>query len=151
MQLFQRIKKSWGEVRWKMLIIFAFFSVISTLLVTCFSIAVLNVVVRRESSYLIEERINGIVDSCKRLTSFLLERVHGCQTPAINSPLFTEYPGAVWPGAQTLVAVLPKGGASHDPVPKWIGSSSFAGVVVDRGSLEIRSLRKGCMGGPLKT
>jgi serine phosphatase RsbU (regulator of sigma subunit) len=147
MQPFQHLKKYWGEVRWKMLIIFAFFSVISTCLVACFSIAVLNVVIRRESAYSIEERINGIVDSCRRLTPSLLERVQGCQAPGATSPVFAEYPGALWPGGQSLVAVLPKG-VSHDGSPAWAGNKSFAGVVVDRDTLEIRALgtseREGC-------
>jgi hypothetical protein len=130
-----------------MLIIFVFFSVISTFLVACFSVAVLNVVIRRESTYLIEERINGILDRCRRFTPSLLERVQGCHTPAANSPLFTEYPTVVWPGGQSFVTVLPKGGA-QEGIPTWLKSNSFAGVVVDRGSLEIRSFstgeRQGC-------
>jgi serine phosphatase RsbU (regulator of sigma subunit) len=123
-----------------MLVIFVFFSLISTFLVACFSVAVLNVVIRRESAYFIEERINGIVDSCKRLTPFLLDRVQGCYAPASSSPLFTEYPGAVWPGGQTLVTVLPKG-IPREGRPIWLDTGPFAGVVADRGGLEIRSFR----------
>jgi hypothetical protein len=55
MQLFSNMQKFWSTIRWKMLIIFAFFSVISVILVACFSVALLNVVIRRESAYLIEE------------------------------------------------------------------------------------------------
>lgn len=57
MRLFRNIKKSWGAIRWKMLIIFTFFSVVSTILIGCLSVAVLNVVIRREGAYLMEERI----------------------------------------------------------------------------------------------
>jgi serine phosphatase RsbU (regulator of sigma subunit) len=146
MQPFQRVKKYWGAVRWKMLIIFAFFSIISTFLVACFSVAVLNVVIRRESVYLIQERIDGIVDTCKRLTPSLLDQVQQCQTPTPNSPLFREYPGSVWPGGQSLVAVLPSG-VTHEGTPTWAGGNSFAGIVVDRDSLEIRSLRTAQRGG----
>ncbi len=140
MGVLRNIKESWSAVRWKMLIIFAFFSVLSTFLVACFSVAVLNVVIRRESAYLIEERINGIVDSCKRLTASLLERVQGCQAPAANSPLLTEYPGAVWPGDQSLVTVVPKE-VTPAGKPMWLEMDSFAGIVVDAGRLEIRSFR----------
>ena len=130
-----------------MLIIFVFFSVTSMFLVACFSVAVLNVVIRRESAYLIEERINGIVDNCKRLTPFLLDRVQGCHAPASNSPLFTEYPGAVWPGAQSFVTVLPKGGPMRAD-QRGSTQALLLGIVVDRGSLEIRSFstaeRQGC-------
>jgi serine phosphatase RsbU (regulator of sigma subunit) len=147
MQPFQNVKKAWGAVRWKMLIIFAFFSITSMFLVGCFSVAVLNVVIRRESAYFIAERINGIVDNRKRLTPVLLDQVQGCDAPALNSPPFTEYSSAVWPGSESSITVLPKGVASERR-PVWLNTGSFAGIVVDRGSLEIRSFstgeREGC-------
>ena len=80
MELFHKGAESWGAVRWKMLVIFAFFSIVSTVLVAAAAIAFLNVVVRRENASLIQERINGAVDSCNRFTPFLLERIAGCQT-----------------------------------------------------------------------
>jgi len=140
MQPLKTLKKAWGAVRWKMLIIFVFFSITSMFLVACFSVAVLNVVIRRESAYFIEERINGIVDNHRRLASFLLAQVQGCNAPASDSPLFTDYSSGVWPGAETLITVLPKG-AINRAKPKWLDSDSFAGVVVDQGNLEIRSFR----------
>lgn len=138
MRFFRKVKKSWGTIRWKMLIIFAFFSVISTILIGCFSVAVLNVVIRRESAYLIEERINAIVDNYERLTPALLDRVRGCHERASNSPLITEYLRAVWPGSQTLITATPKEVTDSDR-PTWLRTGSFAGIVVDRGSLDIRS------------
>jgi len=147
MRVLQNVREFWSTIRWKMLIIFAFFSITSMFLVGCFSVAVLNVVIRRESAYFIEERINGIVDNHKRLTSFLFDQVQGCDAPPSNSPLFTDYSSAVWPGAGTSITVLPKG-ATSEARPKWLDTGSFAGVVVDRGSLEIRSFntaeREGC-------
>ena len=82
MRFVSKLRKSWSAIRWKMLIIFAFFSVISTLLIGCFSVAVLNVVIRRESAYLIEERIYEIVGNRYSLTPALLDRVHECNGPA---------------------------------------------------------------------
>jgi hypothetical protein len=38
-------------VKWKILTIFAFFSIVSTLLVVCLALALLNVVIRRETAY----------------------------------------------------------------------------------------------------
>src|ERR1700748_490645 len=102
LQILSNIRQAWRTIRWKMLIIFVFFSVISTFLVACFSVAVLNVVIRRESTYLVEERINGILDRCRRFTPSLIERVQGCHTPPANSPLLTEYPTVVWPGGQSF-------------------------------------------------
>src|SRR5438270_10475346 len=109
MRVLQNVRKFWSTIRWKMLIIFAFFSITSMLLVGCFSVAVLNVVIRRESAYLIGERINGIVDNRKRLASFLLDQVRGCEAPTSDSLIFTDYLNAVWPGSQSVVTVLPKG------------------------------------------
>jgi hypothetical protein len=123
-----------------MLIIFAFFSVISMILVACFAVAVLNVVIRRESAYLIEERIKVIVDGRKKLTDSLVDRVSGCQGPASDSPRFTEYLDAAWPESQSLVSVLPKGG-TQGVSSTWHDTGSFAGIVADQGSLEIRSFR----------
>jgi serine phosphatase RsbU (regulator of sigma subunit) len=147
MQPFQNLKKSWGAVRWKMLVIFVFFSITSMFLVACFSVAVLNVVIRHESANLIEERINGIVDNRKRLTPLLLDQVQGCGTPVSTSPIFAEYLDAVWPGAETLITVRPKE-AIDTANPKWLDTGSFAGIVVDRTGLEIRSFsmgkREGC-------
>jgi phosphoserine phosphatase RsbU/P len=140
MELSQKVTESWGEVRWKMLVIFAFFSIISTILVASVAVAFLNVVIRHENANLIEERINGVVDSCNRFTPFLLERVAACRTPAPDSPVVEEYPAAVWPEGQSSVTVLPKG-AHGATKPNWLDKGSFAGIVVDRGNLEIRSFR----------
>src|ERR1700761_4842017 len=138
MQPFQTVKESWGAVRWKMLIIFVFFSITSMFLVACFSVAVLNVVIRRESAYFVEERINGIVENHRRLASFLLDQVQGCDAPPANSPLFADYSIAVWPGARTSIPILPKG-PHISRAPRWVDTASFAGVVAERGSVEIRS------------
>src|SRR6266851_2961290 len=60
-KMFLKLKRSWGAIRWKMMTIFVFFSVVSMILVGCFAVAVLNVVIRRESAYLVEERIKLVV------------------------------------------------------------------------------------------
>src|SRR6202035_6043754 len=67
MRILLNMKHSWSAIRWKMLFIFAFFSVISMILVACFAVAVLNVVIRRESAYLIEERTPGLRSKGYRL------------------------------------------------------------------------------------
>ena len=123
-----------------MLVIFAFFSIVSTVLVAAAAIAALNVVVRRENSNLIQERINGVVDSCHRFTPFLLDRIATCRTLTSDSPLLEAYPAAVWPEGQSSVSVLPRG-TSVATKPNWLNTASFAGVVIDRGNLEIRSFR----------
>ena len=42
---FLKLKGSWAAIRWKILIIFTFFSIVSVIMVTSFSVAVLNVVI----------------------------------------------------------------------------------------------------------
>jgi serine phosphatase RsbU (regulator of sigma subunit) len=134
--------KSWTEIRWKILIIFSLFSIGSMITVTCFAIAVLNVLIRRESSYLIEERIKVIVESRKSLMDPVLDRVQGCQY-ASDSALFTAFTedlNATWPGSQSIVTIFSTG-VLHSADPLWLDTPSFAGVVEDRGSPEIRFLR----------
>ena len=65
--MFLQLKRTWGAIRWKMLTIFVFFSVISMILVGWFAIAFLNVVIRRETAYLLEERIKMVVYERKGL------------------------------------------------------------------------------------
>jgi serine phosphatase RsbU (regulator of sigma subunit) len=121
-----------------MLIIFGFFSVVSMALAACFSVALLNVVIRRESAPLVEERINSLVDNDKRLAAALVDRVGGCKVTPGNPPQFAEYPRESWPGVQVAVTVLPKG-TSVDARPRWLSADSFAGVIRDQDALEILS------------
>jgi serine phosphatase RsbU (regulator of sigma subunit) len=137
-----KLGKFWTAIRWKILIIFSLFSVGSVIMVTCFSIAVLNVLIRRESAYLIEERIKIMVDNHISLMNPVLDRVQGCQY-ASDSPLFTaftEHLNATWPGSQSIVTILSTG-VPHKADPLWLDTPSFAGVVEDRGSSEIRFIR----------
>jgi hypothetical protein len=140
MRILLNMKRSWSAIRWKMLVIFAFFSVISMILVACFALAILNVVIRRESAYLIEERIKVIVDGRNKLADSLVHRVSECQGPGSDSTVSTEYLDAAWPESQSLVSVLPKA-ANHGISSTWHDTGSFAGIVADGGSLEIRSFR----------
>jgi hypothetical protein len=128
---------------------FSLFGVGSMITGTSFSIAVLNVLIRRESAYLIEERIKVIVESRKSLMDPILDRVQGCRY-ASDSALFTTFTeqlNATWPGSQSIVTILSTG-VLHNADPLWLDTSSFAGVVEDRGSPEIRFLcivkREGC-------
>ena len=137
MRFFDTLKYSWNTLRWKMLIIFAFFSVISMILVACLSIAVLNVVIRRESAFVVEERINIAVDTVGRLTEVLSAGTRTCQTP--SSPQFRQSSlDMAWPGSQSSVTFLPIGDRD-DSRPKWLQEGSSATVVVEQDRIEIRS------------
>jgi serine phosphatase RsbU (regulator of sigma subunit) len=132
----------WTSIRWQILIISSLFSVGSVIMVTCFSIAVLNVVIRRESAYQVEARIKIMVDSHIGLMDPVLSKVEGCQY-ASDSALFTaftEHLNATWPGSQSIVTILSHGGPQNADLP-WLNMPSFAGVVEDGGSSEIRFIR----------
>jgi serine phosphatase RsbU (regulator of sigma subunit) len=140
--MFLKLRKAWGTIRWKMMIIFSFFSIVSVAMITCFSIALLNVVIRRESAYLIEERIKVIVESRKGMMDPVLDRIEGCEY-ASNAALFaplTENLNASWPGSQSVVTILPSR-AAQNANPPWLDTPAFAGIVEDRGAPEIRFLR----------
>src|ERR1700744_6501334 len=111
-----------------MMIIFSFFSIVSVAMITCFSIAVLNVVIRRESAFLIEERIKVIVESRKGIIDPVLSRIEGCEyaSNAALLSLFTEDLNAAWPGSQTDVKMLPlevRPGVN----PLWLDAPTFTG------------------------
>jgi serine phosphatase RsbU (regulator of sigma subunit) len=140
--IFLKLKSSWAAIRWKILIIFTFFSIMSVIMGTCFSIAVLNLVIRRESAYLIEERIKVILESRTGLADPVLNRVQNCQD-ASNSSLstaFTEQLNAAWPGSRSTISILPAGVSSVAALP-WLDMPSFAGLIEDRGNLEVRFVR----------
>ena len=145
MKMFLKLKRSWGAIRWKMLIIFVFFSVISMILVGCFAIAVLNVVIRRESAYLVEERIKVVVYERQELIDSAKGGVHACPESRSNSLQPIDHPDRVWPENQVTVLPWKESGRSEHA---WHDTGVFAGVVADRGHLEIRSFhrveREGC-------
>jgi len=149
-KIFLKLSNAWAAIRWKMMIIFSFFSIVSVAMITCFSIALLNVVIRRESAFLIEERIKVIVESRKGIIDPVLNRIEGCEY-APNAALFsffTEQLNAAWPGSQTVVNML-RWEAPPGVNPLWLDTPAFTGIVEDHGKLEIRFLRmvkrNGCL------
>ena len=140
MKVLQKAKQSWSEVRWKMLVIFAFLSIISTLLVVSCAAALLNVVIRRANASLMEEQINGVMDSWSRFTPLLLERVP-CGTSPSDSLVPQIYPTTTWPEGRISLTVAPRGALVPMTAATWFDDGSLAGIVNDRGSLEIRAFR----------
>ena len=138
MRLFRSLTNFWGGIRGKMLILFAFFSVASLLLIGAFSVAVLNVVIRRESAFLVEEQLNAIIYNSRKVTYALLDGVPGCVAQATNSPLITDYLSAQWPDSHFSITAMPKG-VTFGNGTMWGDTDSFAGIVEDRGAIEIRS------------
>jgi serine phosphatase RsbU (regulator of sigma subunit) len=136
-----KLKKAWTAIRWKMVIIFSFFSIVSVAMTACFSIALLNVVIRRGTAYMVEDRIKVIVESRKGLLDTVLDRVEGCED-APNAALFKAFTAdlnAMWPGSQGIVRIWSS--AAHGANPAWLDTPAFSGIVEDRGHTEIRFIR----------
>lgn len=137
--MFLKLKRSWGAIRWKMLTIFVFFSVISMILVGCFAVAVLNVVIRRESAYLVEERIKVIVHERKAHIDSVNGGVGACPESRPNSLLPIGDLDDMWPENQVTTLTRKLTSISKQA---WYNTGDFAGIVADRGHLEIRSFRR---------
>ncbi len=139
MKRFLKLKLSWGAIRSKMLIIFVFFSIVSMILVGCLAVAALNVLIRRETAYLIEERIKVIEDDRKELIDSVKSGEHACPESRSDSLQRVGYMDDVWPKSQVTVLPWRESGRSEHA---WHDTGAFAGVVVDQGHLEIRSFHK---------
>ena len=140
--MFLTLRKACAAIRWKMMIIFSFFSIVSVVMVTSLSIALPNVVIRRESAYLIEELIEIIVENRKTIIDPALDSIKGCQYVS-NAPPFTlfgERLNGTWPSSQSVVSFLPSQ-AEYGVYPPWLDTPTLTGIVEDRGNLEIRSIR----------
>ena len=145
MKIFWTLKRHWGEIRWKMLIIFGFFSVISMSLMGSFAVAVVNVLIRRESAYLLEERIKLVAYARHEPIDLVGGDAHACSESQSNPLEPISRPDGL--RLEGSVPVLPwrESDRSKDA---WHDPGGFAGIVADRGHLEIRSFhsveRAGC-------
>jgi serine phosphatase RsbU (regulator of sigma subunit) len=126
-----------------MLTIFAFFSVVSTLLVMCLAVALLNVVIRREAAYLMEERIRMFVDN-RRIQDIRLRsnQMHACsgQTPG-NSTVkrLSQVDQSARLNTPSRLTMLTRAGGEHPPSRLY--ATDFADIVDDRGNLGIPVLQ----------
>ena len=144
-------RRAWGQVRWKMVAIISF-TATSTILIVCLAIAALNVVVRRESSNIVEKQIQLLVQASQSVAPAILDHAGLCAAPLTNSEPFKPlqaYTDEVFPQAQTLLTV--RGSRDFQSVlarqvpaavshPAWLPDAGFAGLVVDGGKLEIRNV-----------
>jgi serine phosphatase RsbU (regulator of sigma subunit) len=143
--------RAWGRVRWKIAAIIAFTGT-STLLVACLAVAALNVVVRRGSSNVVEKQIQGLLQASRSVAPAILDNAGDCPTsppksdtlkpllaytdeafPQARASLFVEKPGGVH-------SLLPGSNRLFDKPTNWLPGAEFAGLVADRGQLEIRSI-----------
>ena len=75
----------------------------STLLVACLAVATLNVVLRRESTNVIEKQISTLVDASRGIAPAILDRAGTCAVQNVNSTTSNRWYG-------TLRARSPKRG-----------------------------------------
>jgi serine phosphatase RsbU (regulator of sigma subunit) len=124
----------------------------SSILIACLAVAALNVVVRRESANVVDKQIQALVQASRSVASAILDHAGSCTVSAANTgglkPLLA-YTDDVFPQAQaSLIVEGPRGMQSLLPGsnrvlgmhPDWLLKSDFAGLVVDRGRLEIRNI-----------
>jgi serine phosphatase RsbU (regulator of sigma subunit) len=145
------LRRGWRRVRWRIAAIVAFTGT-STLLIVCLAVAALNVVVRRESANVVEKQIQLLVQASRSVAPAILDHASDCTVSPSSSgelkPLLA-YTDEAFPQAQSsLIVESPLGEQSLLPGsdrvlvkhPNWLLEADFAGLVVDRGKLEIRNV-----------
>jgi serine phosphatase RsbU (regulator of sigma subunit) len=145
------LRRAWGQVRWKMVAIITFAGA-STILIVCLAVAALNVVVRRESANVVEKQIEMLVQASRSVAPAILDHAGVCTVPKSDfgwlKPLLA-YTDEAFPQGQASLTVedkggvqslLPRPGLTDVTTPDWLPEAGFAGLVVDRGQLQIRSL-----------
>src|ERR1700682_78371 len=135
------LSRAWGRVRWKMAAIIVFTGT-STILMACLAVAALNVVVRRESANVVEKKIQVLVQASRSVAPAILAHVGACAAPPANSgeiKALLAYTEEAFPQARTSLTVE---GAERGQslLPNWLPDTGFAGLVVDRGQIEIRNV-----------
>src|SRR5262249_32324000 len=99
------------------------------------------VVIRRESAYLLEERIKMVVDERKNLMNSPKHGEYACSGSRSIPLRPIDREDDIWRGTQVTVSAWGAAG------PAGVGPDVFAGVVADHGHIEIRSFRverEGC-------
>src|ERR1039457_5200944 len=145
------LRRTWGRVRWKIAAIIAFTGT-SAILIVCLALAALNVVVRRESANVVEKQIKLFVRSGRSVAPAILDHAGACMVSPMNSgelkPLLA-YTDEAFPRAQTSLTIegatgaqvlLPGTATRAVKHPDWVPETGFAGLVVDRGQIEIRDV-----------
>jgi serine phosphatase RsbU (regulator of sigma subunit) len=145
------VRRAWGRVRWKIAAIITFMGA-ATILVACLAVAALNVVVRRESANVVEKQIQVLVQASRSVGPAILDHAGVCLESSTNAdrlkPLLA-YTDEAFPHAQASLTVegrrgvqslLPRSEQSLVEHPDWLPDIGFAGLVVDRGQVEIRNV-----------
>jgi serine phosphatase RsbU (regulator of sigma subunit) len=145
------IRRAWGRVRWKLVAIITL-TLSSTVLVAGLAVATLNVVVRRESTNIVEKQIQTLARASGSVAPAILDRAGSCVGQNLSSsalkPLLA-YSKEAFPQATISLAVegskgsqslLAREGLANVILPDWMPEAGFAGLVVDQGKLDVRSV-----------
>src|SRR5580658_7985671 len=101
------IRRAWGRVRWKLVAIIIL-TLTSTVLVASLAIATLNVVVRRESTNIVEKQIQTLARASGSVAPAILDRAGSCVGQNLSSsalkPLLA-YSKEAFPQATISLAV----------------------------------------------
>ena len=124
----------------------------SIILIVCLAVALLNVVVRRESANVIEKQIQVLVQATRSVAPAILDHAGACTAPTNDfgwlKPLLA-YTDEAFPQGQASLTVEDKRGVQSllpgrrvtgVRNPDWLPETGFAGLVVDGGQLQIRNL-----------
>src|ERR1700730_12864 len=143
--------RAWGRVRWKIVAIITFTGT-SAILIACLAVAALNVVVRRESANVVEKQIQMLVQASRSVAPAILDHAGACTVPTGDlgwlKPLLA-YTDEAFPQGQASLTVedktgvqslLPGPGLTGVKNPDWLPETGFAGLVVDRGKLQVGNL-----------
>jgi hypothetical protein len=130
------------------------FTLSSTLLVACLAVATLNVVLRRESTNIIEKQISTLVEASRGIAPAILDDAGTCVVQNVNSgdlkPL-VRYAQGAFPQARISLTVdfrkgspslVPDEGLTNVGLPNWLPDTGFTGVVVDQGNSRFATSRR---------
>jgi hypothetical protein len=109
-----------------MLLIFAFLGLASTLVTACLALAILNVIIRRESATIVENEINLMVEMSRRSVASILETLPICGGQPTEQVLLSTYARAFPLGASVQIRRAPVVSRSPIEPPWWMKSGSFA-------------------------
>ena len=143
--------RNWSRIRWRMAAIIILMSS-STVLFAAVGVAIVHVVVRRESANIAEKQIRTLVQASRSIAPAALDNVDGCRQERVNSggmKSLLAYTSEEFPGARISLRMHDSRGAQLLPAqtntsevsrPDWLPRTGFTGLVADNGRIEIRNV-----------
>jgi serine phosphatase RsbU (regulator of sigma subunit) len=153
------VHRAWGRIRWKMAAIVVLTGS-STLLFAALFVAVVHVVVRRESAAVAERQIQTLAQASRSIASAALDNVDGCSQDGVNSVGLNSllaYTSEQFPTARIFIRMedrqgtqlLPANATTSSPIitPAWLSHMDFTGLTTENGRVEIRNLAQRTLSG----